>query len=116
MSFLLLLRFYELIAVVSFIGKKMVSIYSFDKLFCWLQSALVPSVISILTGIPCASTARGVLVLAPFGGGHILLAAFCSRSMRMNLEMACICHESCKVWFIYKNFKVFFPYVLSFQR
>ena len=30
-----------------------------------LQSAVVPSVIRILTGIPCASTAKCILVLSP---------------------------------------------------
>ncbi|MPN03118.1 hypothetical protein SDC9_150341 [bioreactor metagenome] len=31
----------------------------------WLQSAVVPFVIEILTGTPCASTARCILVLSP---------------------------------------------------
>ena len=45
-------------------NKKSASIPSISSPACW-QSAAVPSVISILTGIPCASTARCSFVLSP---------------------------------------------------
>ena len=45
----------------------------------------------------------------PFRTGHILIAAFCSRSIRMHLSMTRIYHEPFKVWLSYENFKEFFP-------
>ena len=78
-----------------------------------LRSARVPSVTRIRTGIPCASTARCVLVLPPLLSWHILIVTFCSRCVGMHPDMAGVDHQPFIIRLINQNFQEFFPNTFS---
>ena len=74
-----------------------------------LQSARVPSVTIIRTGIPCASTARCIFELSPLLCAPCLGYPFCSCPVLMDFNIGSVNHQPFKIRFINKDFKKLFP-------
>ena len=82
------------------------------KAMACVQSAVVPAVTATLTGIPCASTARCILLLCPFLCGPCPSCPLGSRCVGVDFAMAGINHQPFKIRIINQHFKEFFPYSL----
>ncbi len=82
------------------------------KAMACVQSAVAPAATATPTGIPCASTAKCILLSSPLLCGPCLGCPLGSRRVEVDFAMAGIDHQPFKIRLINPHFKEVFPYSL----
>ena len=97
------------VCIITAVGQKIFCLNPSINRAATVQSAVVPEVIKNRTGIPCASTAKCILVLSPLCTTHCLIPTPCSSGIRMYLDMTGVDHQPLKVSVVHRGLQNLFP-------